>query len=193
MDDHPAIALIEYSSVAVGTQAADALAKKAPVKIIRVGSFQPGRFAILFSGSVASVDESFVEGVRTGSSALLDHMLLPDVDRSVYQAILGHRGDWSNEALGIIETDTLAAVVEAADAAVKGTNVQMIEIRLGDGLGGKGLAHFGGLRADVEASIEIGIARVSREDRQVNSTVISRLDDGLRSKLDDATRFGEGS
>ncbi|MBN2562685.1 MAG: BMC domain-containing protein [Phycisphaerae bacterium] len=192
MNDHPAIALIEYSSITVGTRAGDAMVKKAPITIVREGTFQPGRFAVLFSGDEASVDESFVEGVRVGADAVVDRVILPHVDRSVYRAILGGRGDWSNEALGIIETSTLAATIEAADAAVKGANVEMIEIRLGDGLGGKGLAHFGGLRADVEAAIEIGTSKASREGRQVCSTIISRLDGDLRSALERSTRFVEG-
>ncbi|GJQ25598.1 MAG: propanediol utilization: polyhedral bodies pduT [Phycisphaerae bacterium] len=192
MSDAPAIALIEYTSVALGTRAADALAKKAPVDIVRVGTFQPGRFAVLFEGDVASVQESFAAGCQYGAESVLDRVLLPDVNRSVYDAVGGATTDWSPDTLGIIETPTLAAVLEAADAAVKGANVCIVQLRLGDGLGGKGLAYFTGEQADVEAAIEIGCGRIANRSAPACSSIIPRWDDALREKLSRSTRFGEG-
>ncbi len=189
---HPALALLEFSSIATGTRAADALAKKAPIELIRIGTLQPGKFAILFAGEVAAVDESFVEARRIGESALLDAVLLPEVDRSVYNAVLGNRSDWGDDAVGIIETPTLAAVIQAADAAVKGAEVVLAELRLGDGLGGKGVAHFAGLLADVEAAIEIGCNAIADRPQAACITVIPRFDEDVRAKLKNSTRFGDG-
>ncbi|MFQ5428851.1 MAG: BMC domain-containing protein [Phycisphaerae bacterium] len=191
MPPHPAIALLEFSGIAVGTRASDAVAKKAPVSILRAGSLQPGKYAILFAGSVAAVEESFVEGRRVGEAAILDQVLLPDVHPRVHAAVLGRRGDWQDDAIGIIETQTLAAVIRAADAAVKGAEVELVEIRLGDGLGGKGLAHFSGLRADVEAALEIGVAAISDRADPPCTTIISRFDEALRARLARTTRFAE--
>lgn len=192
MSDAPAIALIEYASAAIGTRAADALAKKAPVDIVRLGTFQPGRFAVLFEGEVAAVQESFTTGCQYGAESVLDRVLLPDIDRSVYAAIGGATTDWSPDTLGIIETPTLSAVLEATDAAVKGANVCIVHLRLGDGLGGKGLAWFTGEQADVEAAIEIGCARIANRPAPACSTIIPRWDDAVREKLARSTRFGEG-
>ncbi|MFQ5411892.1 MAG: BMC domain-containing protein [Phycisphaerae bacterium] len=191
MAENPAIALLEYSSVAVGTRASDALMKKAPIRLLRAGSFQPGRYAILFEGSVAAVEESVVEGGRVGESALLDQVLLPDVHRGVYDAILGRRGDWGEDTVGILETPTLSATVRGADAAMKGAEVEMVRIRLGDGLGGKGLAYFSGVQADVEAAVEIGSGAVAEHPQPVCTTIIPRFDEGLRIHLAESTRFGE--
>lgn len=192
LSDAPAIALIEYASIALGTRAADALTKKAPVDIVRVGTFQPGRFAILFEGGVAAVQESFVTGCQYGADSLIDRVLLPDVDRSVHAAIAGATTDWSPDTMGIIETPTLAAALEAADAAVKGANVVLVQLRLGDGLGGKGLAYFTGEQADVEAAIEIGCGRIANRSAPACSSIIPRWDDAVREKLARSTRFGEG-
>ena len=38
-----------------------------------------------------------------------------------------------------METTTVAAAIHAADAGVKGAEVRLIEIRMADGLGGKGV------------------------------------------------------
>lgn len=199
MSDAPAIALIEYASIALGTRAADALAKKAPVDIIRVGTFQPGRFAILFEGEVAAVQESFTTGCQYGAESVIDRVLLPDIEPTVRAAMGGAMTDpgsaeagWSPDTLGIIETPTLAAVLEAADAAVKGANVTLVQLRLGDGLGGKGLAYFTGEQADVEAAMELGCARIANRSSPACSTIIPRWDDAVRERLARSTRFGEG-
>lgn len=188
---HPALGLLEFSSIALGTRASDALMKKAPVTLIRAGTLQPGKYAIVFSGDTASVDESFVEGRRIGEAALLDSVFLPDIHPRVLDATNGMQGDWGDETIGIIETATLAAVVRAADAAIKGASVEMVSIRLGDGLGGKGLAHFSGLLADVEAAIEIGTAAIADRPRPPCTSIIPRFDDVLRANLGKTTRFWE--
>jgi len=191
MPQQPAIALLEFASIAVGTRASDALAKKAPVSILRAGSLQPGKYAILFSGDVAAVEESYVEGSRVGESAILDRVLLCDVHPQVYDAILGRRGDWQDDALGIIETASLAAIIQSADAAIKGADVEIVQIRLGDGLGGKGLAHVSGLLADVEAAIEIATAAIADKPQAPQTTVIPRFNKDVRENLSRSTRFAE--
>jgi microcompartment protein CcmL/EutN len=65
------------------------------------------------------------------------------------------------EALGVIETATVAAILEAADAGLKGARVRLLEIRLADDLGGKGYLLFDGTVADVEAAVEIGTGRIA--------------------------------
>lgn len=193
MKDHPAIALIEFGSIAAGARASDAIAKKAPVMIVRTGTVHPGKYAILFSGPVAAVDESFVEGLRVGADCVIDKVLLPEVEPSVFEAVLGRRGDWEKDSLGIIETLTMAAVVEAADAAVKGARVEVVQIRLGDGLDGKGLAHFAGEQADVEAAIEIGSSRISYRNQPMWTTVIPRVDADLRAMFGETSYFQGGA
>ncbi len=188
---NPALALLEYSSIAAGTRASDALLKKAKINILRAGTLQPGRYAILFDGDLASVELSFLEGRRVGAAEMIDGVLLPDVDDGVRAALLGRTGDWSSDTIGIIETTTLAATVRAADAAVKGAEVEVVQIRLGDGLGGKGLAHFAGTQADVEAAIEIGIASIADRAQPPATAIIPRFDDDLRDRVGTTTRFGE--
>jgi microcompartment protein CcmL/EutN len=209
VSDAPAIALVEFASIAAGTRAADALVKKAPVELLRAGTYQPGRFAVLFGGQVAAVEESLLAACQAGAACLLDHVLLPDVEPTVRAAILGKSADWSPDTLGIIETPTLAAVVEAADAAVKGARVCLAQLRLGDGLGGKGLAYFTGEQADVEAALEIGLGRAGNRPATAGAagaatgdagphlgppciTIIPRWDEAVRAKLSASTRFGEG-
>jgi microcompartment protein CcmL/EutN len=73
----------------------------------------------------------------------------------------GERRQAAGEALGIVETATVAAVIEAADAGLKGARVQLLELRLADDLGGKGYLLFDGPVAEVEAAVEIGAGRIA--------------------------------
>lgn len=192
MKPFPAIALIEYGSIAAGAKATDALVKRAPVTLVRSGSLQPGNYAVLFGGEVAAVEDSFVTGLQVGGEAVLDRMILPNVDEGVYDALLGRVMPWAGDTIGVIETSTLAATVQAADAGVKGANVTVLEIRLGDGLGGKGLVHLAGLQADMEAAIQIGAEAAGGDGRTICTAIIPRIDDDVRSILGKSTRFAGG-
>ncbi len=93
------------------------------------------------------------------------------------------------ESLGVIETQSVSATIEAADAGVKGASVVILELRLADGLGGKGYVLFGGAVADVEAAVEVGAGRV-RPDALKGTSVIAQLHDELGEELWGHSRFG---
>jgi microcompartment protein CcmL/EutN len=54
----PAIGLIELSSIARGLYVSDVMVKKAPVELLMSQTTSPGKYLILVSGDVASVQES---------------------------------------------------------------------------------------------------------------------------------------
>ena len=153
----PALALIDFSSIAIGIAAADAMVKRAPIDVLRAGTVQPGRYLVLIGGSVADVGESLAAGREIGGDTVLGHVYLPHVHSEVVEAIGGGRVPDVHDALGIVETTTVSAAIHAADAGVKGAAVRLVEVRLADGLGGKGIVLYSGLVADVEAAVEIGV------------------------------------
>jgi microcompartment protein CcmL/EutN len=156
----PALALLELGSIAAGIEAGDAMAKRAPIEVIRAGTVHPGKYLILVGGAVADVEEALEAGREVGGSSVLDVVLIPNVRQDLVAAIRGERRAASGEALGVIETGTVAAILEAADAGLKGARVRLLEIRLADDLGGKGYLLFDGTVADVEAAVEIGTGRI---------------------------------
>jgi len=186
---YPALALLEYDSVAVGIRAADGMVKRAPIALLKSGTVHPGHYLVLVAGSVAAVTESHALGVEAGDGLLLDHVLLPEVHAQVHDGCLGARQALESEALGVLETRTVASLLRAADAAVKGAAVRIAEIRLADGLGGRAFVLFDGLVADVEAALEIGSARLP-VDRLLTCTIMPRLDAAVRAALNAGTRFG---
>jgi microcompartment protein CcmL/EutN len=184
----PAIALLELDSIAVGIAAGDAMVKRAPVDVLYAGTVHPGKYLVLVGGAVADVEEALAAGTELGEGCILDRVLLADVDGDVVAALRGERRQADGEALGILETWTVASLIEAADAGVKGARVRLLELRLADDLGGKAYLLFGGAVADVEAAVEIGRARIGPPGR-VMARVISQLHGEMRENLDADARF----
>ena len=179
---HPAIAILEFASIAVGIEAGDAMVKRAPLGVIQSGTVQPGKYLVLVAGDVASVDEALAAGHEVGGDAIVDRVFLPDVHPDVVAAMQGDRTFGDGESLGIIETATVAAVIESADAAAKGATVTVAQIEMADGLGGKGYVLLGGVLSEVEAAVDAGVAALSPA-QLVASVVISQLHDEMRDDV----------
>ena len=186
----PALALLEFSSIAVGIQAADAMVKRAPIDVIKSGTVQPGKYLVMIGGQVADVEESLAAGRETGGDTAVDFVYLPQVHPEVVKAIAGARVPKTTDALGVIETTTVAAAIHSADAGIKGAEVKLVEVRLADGLGGKGIVLFSGLVADVEAAVEIGVGVLENPGLLVQQVVIPQLHSEMWENVADATRFG---
>ncbi|MEE8277750.1 MAG: BMC domain-containing protein [Thermoanaerobaculia bacterium] len=186
----PAIALLEFDSIAVGIRAGDAMVKRAPLETLHAGSVQPGKYQVLAGGEVAEVEEARAAGRAAGGQAWVDEIFLPEVHPEVIQALTGGRRPAEGEALGIVETRTVAAVIGAADAGVKGALVRLLEVRLADGLGGKGYVLFSGEVSYVEAAVELGVASLPARDLLVELVVIPRLHDEMLDNLTAHPEFG---
>jgi microcompartment protein CcmL/EutN len=143
----------------------------------------------LIGGEVADVEESLKAGKGTGGSAVVDIVYLPHVHLQVVEALSGGRVPDLEDALGVIETTTVAAAIHAADAGIKGAVVKLLEVRLADGLGGKGIVLFSGLVHDVEAAIEIGIGVLETPDLLVQQVVIPQLHKEMWDNISDTTYF----
>jgi microcompartment protein CcmL/EutN len=185
----PAIAVFEFDSIAIGTRAADAMVKRAPLDAFQIGTVHPGKYLVLVGGSVAAVEESRIEGLRLGGAAVRSEIFLPDVHPQVFDALGGRRRPNAGDALGIVETSSIPINVAAADKAVKTAAVTIIEIRLGDGLGGKGVTQLAGPLHEVQAAIDAAVAVASRADGTVCQCIIPIQHADLRGQVDRATEF----
>ena len=175
--DPPALALLEFSSIARALRSGDAMVKKADVKVALAEPISPGKYLVLISGREAEVDESWREGLFDGGEAVVDSLYLPGVHADVVDGIHGRvtaRGD--EDSIGVIETGTVAATIVAADAACKEAPIKLTGIRLGKGIGGKGVFTLAGELWDVQASVEA--AKLVIEERRclVGTEIIARPD-----------------
>jgi microcompartment protein CcmL/EutN len=194
MKKHPAIAVVEFAEIPTGMSATDAMLKKAPIAFVKCGTITRGRYLTVIGGTTASVDEALREGLAIGGPAVLDHLLLADVHPRLYEALLGWRKPGGAGALAIIETDTVAANVRAAEAALKGTPVDLIEIRLADtGLSGHGLSVYQGELPDIEAAIELAARHAGQSGSALRHRIIPSPHDGLIKQIETSTSFGSQS
>jgi microcompartment protein CcmL/EutN len=186
----PAIVLLEFDSIARGIRAGDAMVKRAPLATLHAGTVHPGKYLVLAGGEVGGVEEARTAGLMVAGDSLVDEIFLPEVHPDVVGAIVGERREEQGEALGVIETRTVAAVLGAADAGVKGARVALLEVLMADGLGGKGYLLFGGTVSEVEAAVEIGVDSLADPSQLVAREVIARLDPGMWFNLIEHPRFG---
>jgi microcompartment protein CcmL/EutN len=182
------LALLEFNSISAGIEAGDAMVKHAPVAQIQAGTVQPGHYLVLLAGNVASVEEAVKVGKVVARSWLRDWVFLPNVHPAVVTALTGERTLAEADALGVVETKSVAVAIEAADAGVKGAEVTLLQLRLADGLGGKGLVFFAGLVADVETALALATA-VTKE-QLIRQAIIPQLDAEMWANVNSHGRFG---
>jgi microcompartment protein CcmL/EutN len=185
----PALGLLELGSIAAGVRAGDAMVKRAPVAALYAGTVHPGRYLLLVGGEVAAVEEALAAGRESGAASLYDEILIPDVHPQVVAALTGARQPGEGDAVGVVETATVAALLGAADRGVKAAEVTLRELRLADDLGGKSYCMFRGAQADVEAAVERACEGLAPE-LLVGRVVVPRLHDEMLANLDAATGFG---
>ena len=116
----PALGLLEFESIAAGIEVGDAMAKRAPVEVLRAGTVHPGKYLVLVGGDVADVEEALEAGREIGGLSVRDVTFLANIHPAVVEGVRGARVAAQDEALGIIETATVAAIIRAADAGLKG-------------------------------------------------------------------------
>jgi microcompartment protein CcmL/EutN len=127
---------------------------------------------VLISGDVAAVSSSVKAGGIAGRGSIIDAFIIPNVHPQVFPAIAGTGSVDLLQALGIIESFSIASLIEAADAAVKSAKVHLIELRLAMALGGKAFVLLTGDVAAVQSAVDAGAAVVASKGLLVNKVVI---------------------
>lgn len=184
----PAVAIWEFSSIAQGVHAADAIAKGTPIDVLYTGTTHPGKYVVLVAGDVASVEVA--TGIVNGLDAdVIAHVFLPDVAPGVVDAMISSDtgAGVTSEAVGLVETGTISAGVDAADAAVKAADVTLRSLVMADGINGKAFLIVDGGVGDVDAAVEAAVERAGSS--LVASVVIPQLTDQLREDLAASSMF----
>lgn len=166
------LGFIELNSIARGIETADAMVKAADVKLLFSKPVCPGKFIILIYGDVGSVKASFKAGHDKGAQYVVDEMLLTNASPQLVPAICGLTRIEKINAIGVVEFFNIAGAVTAADAAVKAGAVQLLEIRLGVGIGGKAFFTLAGDVSSVEEAIAEGKRHAEKNGILVESCVI---------------------
>lgn len=166
------LGLIELTSIAAGFQACDAMLKAAAVDLVLSRSICSGKYMVMVRGDVAAVEAAVAAGSQAGHFSVIDRFVIPNLHEAVFPAISGTSKVEALDALGIVESFSVAALIEGADAAVKAANVELIEIRLAMALGGKAFVTLTGNVAAVASAVDAGAQVVGQKGMLVNKVVI---------------------
>ncbi len=181
---HVAIAAVETSSIAQGAVVGDAMVKMAEVEIVEASVLSPGKYWVVIGGGVAEVRASHARGVEVAADTLLDSLLIPQIHPMVLAAARGTvpRGD-ADDALGVIETLSASAAIVAADAAAKAAQVTLRDLRLANGIGGKGVLYLTGEVSEVQAAVDAGREEAQRRGLLARAVVIPRLHGQMKARI----------
>jgi len=185
----PAIALLEFESIAVGMRAGDAMVKRAAVEVTYAGTVHPGKYLVLVGGDVAVVEEAYSAGRQAGGDSLIDSIFLPSAHQDLVAILRGSQGRMSGDAVGVVETRTAASTVGAVDRGRKGAEVEIVEIRLADRLGGKAFCIFSGLISDVEAAVDLAAGPIEKTGFLIARVVIPQFHSEMLANLESSSDF----
>jgi microcompartment protein CcmL/EutN len=192
LDPGPALAMLLLGDIPPGLFVLDALAKEADVEVLQTGTIHCGRYLILFGGEVGPVERAWRRALDTAGPQVVDEVLLPHAEARLLPAVRAGAIRWPapGDTLGVLQAATPPVLVRAVDAALKGTLVDLVELRVGDGIGGKAIASLWGETHDMVAAVDLARASFERAGAQGASTaVIPRADPAIREALGSASRF----
>ena len=177
------IGFVELSSIAGGMGIADAMLKTANVNLLFAKASCPGKYYVLVNGQVTNVQKAVKLATDMAGGFLVSSIVLPRIHSKVIFAInmSGAMPD-KVEAIGVMEFFSVTSSIIAADVAVKAATVDLIDVRLGTGIGGKSFVVVSGDTSSVKTAIE---AATSEDDdgMLVNKVVIPKPDKKLLSNL----------
>jgi len=180
---HVAVGAIETSSIAQGMLAGDAMVKTAEVTLLASSTLSPGKYWVLIGGDVAPVRAALRRGIAVAAETLLDSLFIPQLHEGVIPALAGTAAARDDDALGILETLSAASAIEAADAAAKAAAIALRDLRLANGIGGKGVVLLTGDVSNVQAAVEAGRALAIKKSLLARSVVIPRLHGQMKERL----------
>ena len=167
----PALAMLEIGDLPAGFAALDALAKEAPVVVDRrrhdpaaATTSSPSR-ARSSRSSCRSRARPRAPAARSSTPCCSPTPSRASCPRSATARAAASRQP-PGDALGVLQTATSPTLLRAVDAALKGAQVELVELRVAEGLGGRGLATLWGSQHDVEAALELADGGVRAGPRE---------------------------
>lgn len=167
------IGVIEISNIVKGYVACDNILKATKIDMVMAQPICPGKFVMIFGGTISSVDTacSYVE--ENFKEFVLDIQRFGNIDKRVFDGLNGGCSSDTTGALGLMETFTAASCILAADAALKAANVELSEIRIARGMGGKSYVAVCGSVGAVNAAVEAGALNAQENGTLVDKAVLA--------------------
>ena len=168
---YKAIGVIELKNIPKGVEATDAALKSAGVQMVASHPSCPGKYEIILTGSISNVTSAVEHVLSKFEGYVIDSSIMGRIDEQVISALFGTQTGNKVGSLGLIETFSAATSIKSADIAVKTAKVEIYDLRVSRGLGGKGIVMLTGEVGDVTAAVEAG-ANYAKQSGQLSSTAV---------------------
>lgn len=178
-----AIGLVEAKNITKGILMADAMLKAANVELVTAQPVCPGKYIVMVAGDVGAVESSVKSGRAAGGDSVVDEFLLSNVHPGVFPALTGCVDVKELKALGVIESYSAASAIIAADAAAKAAAVELIEIRLARGLGGKAVVWLTGDIGAVNAAVAAGSGMIIDSGFLIDTLILAAPHKNLHTAM----------
>ncbi|MGI6285045.1 BMC domain-containing protein [Neomoorella humiferrea] len=149
-----AVGVLEIASVARGIMVTDTCLKTANIQLLFAQPVCPGKYLIIIGGEVAAVQAALEAVDLEPTSEIVDKTLLGNIHPDVFAAIAGQTPVNMEGALGVVELFTVPAGILAADLCAKAAVVQLIDLQMARGLGGKAVLYIRGEVGAVSMAIK---------------------------------------
>lgn len=180
MKKRESLGVIEYRSIANGMEKADHMLKAADVELVFAKPMCPGKFVVALSGGYVEV-QSAIEAGRSSRpfDTCVDDCIIGNPDPQLFEGLYLSSSVDQLDAVGIVESYSVASIFIAADEVVKTTPVKILEIRIAKGMSGKSYVTFTGDVASVTASVEKADKLLSDSGMMLSTAVIANPDPRL--------------
>ncbi|WP_058911298.1 BMC domain-containing protein [Entomohabitans teleogrylli] len=178
-----AIGILELTSIAKGMEVGDLMLKSANVSLLVCKTLCPGKFLIMLGGDVGAVTQAITAGEHASGSLMVDSIVLANIHPSILPAVSGLNPVSERQAVGVVETWSVAACIQAADQAVKASNVTLVRIHMAFGIGGKCYQVVSGDVSDVQNAVNVASESAGEKGLLVYSAVIPRPHDAMWRQL----------
>ena len=168
-----AIGVLELKCIPKGVEATDAALKSAGVDMVSSHPSCPGKYEIILTGSISNVTAAVSHVLSKFEGYVIDSSIMGRIDEQVIKALFGTQTGEKKGSLGLIETFSAATTIKAADIAVKTARVEIFDLRVSRGMGGKGVVMLTGEVGDVTAAVEAGSAYAKQSGQLSSDCVIA--------------------
>lgn len=151
------IGLAELTSITYGIAASDAMLKAGQVRMLRSASMCPGKYLIVIGGDTGEVKAAMEAGSALAGKHMRNSYVIPHIHEQVLDALSKKSRVEPREAVGILESSMMVSAIYAADMAVKQAAVRLCRVRLGQGIGGKGVVIVAGDVGAVNAAVKAAV------------------------------------
>jgi microcompartment protein CcmL/EutN len=177
------IGVIELKNVPKGIEAADDALKSAGIEMVSSHPSCPGKYEIILTGSISNVSAAVNHVNQKFDGYVIDSAIMGRIDPQVISALFGTGVGTKSGSLGVLETYSAATIIKAADIAVKTAKVEIFDLRVARGLGGKGVVMLTGEVGDVTAAIEAGADYAKGLGQLSATSVIASPHQGIWEQL----------